>query len=248
MLLYEQYAYAELNAWFQKMKKKPSMANSMTKGIQRGINNLLPDKVHQAITYAIEKMVKGVLIGASFVNPKTLQGASLHLRENLVKKKIKFYEKTASVEGAVTGAGGILMGFVDFPAFLTIKMKLLFEMAALYGHDVEDYKERLFMLYVFQLAFSSQKKRNEVVKILSSWEQFSKDLPEDVDQFDWLSFQLEYRDYLDLAKLAQLIPVIGAGVGAVVNYRLVRQLGNTAMNCYRMRYFANRSADMDQIS
>lgn len=40
---------------------------------------------------------------------------------------------------------------------------------------------------------------------------------------------------IDLAKMAQLIPVIGAAVGAVVNYRLVQQLGVTAMNCYRMR-------------
>jgi len=29
--------------------------------------------------------------------------------------------------------------------------------------------------------------------------------------------------------------VIGAPVGIVVNYRLVKKLGNTAMNAYRMR-------------
>ena len=39
----------------------------------------------------------------------------------------------------------------------------------------------------------------------------------------------------DLAKMAQLIPVIGAPVGVVVNYRLITKLGETAMNAYRMR-------------
>ena len=61
--------------------------------------------------------------------------------------------------------------------------------------------------------------------------------PPQKDDFDWRKFQLEYRDFIDLAKMAQLIPIIGAGVGAIANYKLVQLLGTTAMNCYRMRYF-----------
>jgi hypothetical protein len=34
--------------------------------------------------------------------------------------------------------------------------------------------------------------------------------------------------------MAQLIPVIGAPVGIVVNYSLLKKLGITAMNAYRM--------------
>ena len=56
-----------------------------------------------------------------------------------------------------------------------------------------------------------------------------------MNEFDWRSFQQEYRDYIDLAKMAQLIPVIGAPVGLLVNYRLIKKLGITAMNAYRMR-------------
>ncbi len=67
------------------------------------------------------------------------------------------------------------------------------------------------------------------------WDKKSKELPEDIHQFDWRNFQQEYRDYIDLAKMAQLVPVIGAPVGAVVNYGLIKKLGITAMNAYRMR-------------
>jgi hypothetical protein len=35
--------------------------------------------------------------------------------------------------------------------------------------------------------------------------------------------------------MAQLLPVIGAPVGVIVNYRLIKKLGITAMNAYRMR-------------
>ena len=68
-----------------------------------------------------------------------------------------------------------------------------------------------------------------------NWDEQRKNLPEDINSFDWRNFQQEYRDYIDLAKMAQLVPVIGAPVGLVVNYRLMKKLGNTAMNAYRMR-------------
>jgi hypothetical protein len=116
-----------------------------------------------------------------------------------------------------------------------IKMKLLFNIAALYGFNVKDYKERLYILYIFQLTYSSQQRRNEIYDLLQNWEAYSMLLPANADEFDWRTFQQEYRDYIDLAKMAQLIPVIGAAVGAVANYHLIAQLGETAMNCYRMR-------------
>lgn len=116
-----------------------------------------------------------------------------------------------------------------------MKLKLLFDIATFYGFDVKDYKERLYILYIFQLAFSSQGHRRNVFEKIVDWKEKSRDLPDDIHSFDWLNFQIEYRDHIDLAKLGQLIPVVGAAVGLVVNYRLVTKLGVTAMNAYRMR-------------
>jgi hypothetical protein len=234
---YEQIAFAEMSAWLHKTKKRPSLLNWITKGTQRRLNNLLPEKVHQIITYTVEKMVKGILFGTRFITPAPFQSNILQVRELKAEKIIKIYKRTASAEGAITGAGGILMGFADFPAFLTIKMKMLFEIAAAYGHEVKQFEERLYILFIFKLAFSSQETRNQTIEILENWNDYLQTLPADRDNFDWRSFQLEYRDYMDLAKLAQLIPIIGAGVGAVANYRLSRHLGQTAIQCYRMRYF-----------
>ena len=70
---------------------------------------------------------------------------------------------------------------------------------------------------------------------MDNWDDASKTLPEDIEQFDWRNFQQEYRDYIDLAKMAQLVPVIGAPVGIIANYSLIKKLGITAMNAYRMR-------------
>jgi len=236
MTAYEENAYLLLNNWQQKMQKKPSFTNRIAKGIQNRINNFIPEKVHKVITVTIEKMVKAVLFGAKYTTTQKLAAdASFQLRESYIKQQICFYQKTATVEGAVTGAGGILMGFAEFPILIGIKMKLLFNIAALYGFNVMDYKERLYILYIFQLTYSSQQRRNEIYHLLQNWEGYSILLPANANEFDWRTFQQEYRDYIDLAKMAQLIPVIGAAVGAIANYQLIAQLGETAMNCYRMR-------------
>jgi hypothetical protein len=61
-----------------------------------------------------------------------------------------------------------------------------------------------------------------------------------MNSFDWRTFQQEYRDYIDLAKLMQLVPGIGAVVGAVANFRLMDKLGETAVNAYRMRVLKDK--------
>ena len=144
-------------------------------------------------------------------------------------------QRTGAAEGGITGAGGFLMSMADFPILIGIKMKMLFEIASIYGYDVKDYRERLYILYIFQLAFSSQQGTTKVFMHIKDWEARLSALPENPENFDWLTFQQEYRDYIDLAKLAQLLPVVGAAVGAVANYQLIKKLGKTAMQAYRLR-------------
>lgn len=232
---YEDQVRTEVLFWHRKMTSAPSFTDRLSKKVQDKINGYIPEKVHKAITLTMEKLFKAVLFGAEYTTGRKMTNGSLVYREAYIKNQIAFYQKTASLEGAVTGAGGLLMGLADFPVLIGLKMKLLFDIAALYGFDVKDYRERLYILYIFQLAFSSQQRRNEVYKMIDTWEDFAKTLPEHAEDFDWRSFQQEYRDYIDLAKMAQLVPVIGAAVGAIANYKLVAQLGDTAMNCYRLR-------------
>ncbi len=230
----------ELEFWKREMMHKPSFLNKVTNTLQKKINSYIPDKVHKAITSTMKAMVKTVLYGS--MNTTTSIPAkeiSLMHRESLVLQKIDSYCKTGAAEGGVTGAGGFLMSMADFPILIGIKMKLLFEIASLYGFNVKDYKERLYILYIFQLAFSSKQGTTKVFMHIKDWESQLQILPENPDNFDWRTFQQEYRDYIDIAKLAQLLPVVGAAVGAVANYQLIKKLGKTAMQAYRMRLIDN---------
>ncbi|WP_407654521.1 EcsC family protein [Catalinimonas niigatensis] len=244
---YEGKAMAELVIWEERMQKGPNLIDKLSKEIQHKINTIIPEKFHQAVTLAIKQMVRSILFGSEFTTKKPLTGLSFQEREVKAQRCINIYNKLAATEGGITGAGGFLMAMADFPLFLSLKMKMLYEIAAIYGFDVRDYRERLYLLRIFQLAFSSQQQRNVVFEQLRNWEVYSKSLPNDIHAFDWRAFQLEYRDYLDLAKLAQMIPGIGAAVGVVVNYRLTNHLGKTAMNAYRMRWKGSRRVETISI-
>jgi hypothetical protein len=232
---YEVFITHELKKWQFKMMRNPHLWDKLSRKAQDKINSFIPDKVHKAITTIIRQMVKGVLFGAKHTTAKPLQGLSVFERELVVKEKIKFYRSTAAVEGGVTGAGGFFLGLADFPILIAIKLKLLYEIAAAYGFDLNDYKERIYLLHIFELAFSGREHSKAVYQKLVHWKQVSESLPVDINQFEWRKFQQEYRDYIDLAKMAQLLPVIGAPVGVIANYSLIKKLGNTAMNAYRMR-------------
>lgn len=232
---YERIARQELLRWQEAVQAPPGLLGSLAGDLQRRLNAAIPEKVHRAITAIIEQMTRAMLAGSSYTTAPPLATGSLRERERRIAERIEFFRKAAAAEGGVTGAGGIFLGLADFPLLLTLKLKLLFEIAALYGYSANDYTERLYLLYVFQLAFSNGEHRRHVYAKLPNWHLQPK--PASIDEFDWRTFQQQYRDYIDLAKLAQLLPVVGAPVGAVVNYRLLRKLGETAINAYRMRWF-----------
>ena len=230
----EQIIKAELVLWQQEMRKSPSLANQVVKGMQVRINNLIPDKVHRVFTKAIKEVTRAVLFGAEYTTTTNQNIEDLLNAEIKAKERIRFYSSSASAEGAITGFGGIIWGFADFPLWLSLKMKMLFEIASIYGMDVSDLNERIYILHIFEITFSSQKNRNRVFKVMQHWDE-KKRVHEDIHQFDWRRFQLEYRDHIDLAKLLQLIPGFGAIIGAYVNLNLTKKLGKYAINGYRMR-------------
>lgn len=237
-MTYEEHLRGELIRWRKKMLKSPSLFKKGSKALQTRVNNLFPQKIQQALTVTIKGLVKGVLFSLDYI-PQRKPEANLELieRDRRALELLKKYKRFAAAEGAGTGAGGIVLGIADFPALIAIKMKFLFELAHIYGYSTEDYQERLYLLFVFELAFSSQEKRPDLYYKLSHWEESVKEYPEvkALEYFDWEQFQREYRDAIDLRKMLQMLPGIGAVVGAWANYGLLEDLGHVGMNCFRLR-------------
>ncbi|PEY30827.1 ABC transporter-associated protein EcsC [Bacillus cereus] len=235
MTEYEKKVIKELQQWKHTIIKNSSMVTRFSKKVQTKVQQLIPEKVQNVLTETIKKMVQGISAGSHFIKPKLKETDwSLQRRDEEVLKKMDEYKKIAAAEGAGTGAGGILLGLADFPLLLSIKIKFLFDAATMYGFDTSKEEERLFILHVFQLAFSSDDHRKEIWKAIETWD------TEKENHMDWEKFQQEYRDYIDLAKMLQLVPIIGAPVGAYANYQLLQRLGEVTMNCYRLRFLQQK--------
>ncbi len=231
---YEHKALVEVGEWKYKLQKRSSILNRVSKKAQNKMNSYIPEKVHQTITEAIKQMIQATLAGSNILkkkNPPLIH--SLQGKDEELTKKISQYKKVAVVEGAGTGAGGLLLGLADFPLLLSIKMNFLMEAATIYGYDTEQLEERVYLLYIFQLAFSSEGKRREILEVMENWD----DEKNKVASLNWQELQQEYRDFIDFVKMLQLVPGIGAAVGAYANYNLMDQLGEAARNVYRWRYF-----------
>jgi len=238
---YEARALAEALTWRDRQLKQPGLWDKTTRTTQDRINRVIPERVHEIVTGAVQQMTRGLLAGSEWTTARPLAEGALQEREARVRTRVELYRTTASVEGGVAGAGGFLMAAADFPALMAIKVKMLFEIAALYGYSGRDLKERVIILRIFQLAFSSARHRPEALAALEAAMRAPND-PDALKAFDWRKFQLEYRDYIDVAKLAQLLPLVGAPIGAVVNWRLTQRLADTAMNAYRLRLLADQDA------
>lgn len=246
--IYEKYIRRELNFWVLKLLQSPGILERASKNVQTKMNDkIFPEKVHTFITATVKGLVKSVVFGLEYIpNSPAIYGICLQERDQKAQILLMKYRKVATAEGAGTGAGGLTLAVADFPALIMIKMKFLFELAHVYGFSTKDYRERLFLLYVFQLAFSSQPKRLELFQVIRNWEKNVASCPADtgdLQQIDWEQFQREYRDSIDFRKTLQIIPGFGAAIGAWANYGLLNDLGTIGMNCFRMRIIGGIDVD-----
>jgi hypothetical protein len=235
--LYHQQIQKELRTWEKAMLKPPGLTNRAINSLQAKAQKLVPQKAQDFITASIQKMTETIMTGSRLLTKtERVQTLSLGESDYLVEQAFKAYDKAAIAQGFGFGLGGILLGLADFPALLSIKVKFLFDCARYYGFDVGKESERLFVLYIFQLAFCGDERRLELFPVIKQWKVAAP------EQVDWEAFQTEYRNYIDLAKLLQLLPVIGSVAGASANHGLMKKLKVTAMNCYRMRIL-NKNAE-----
>lgn len=236
---YEQKVHGEIADWEEKMYKPPGWLEKTSKTIGGRINQIIPPKVQNIVTTTIRSIVRTALFGAEYTPKRSVQILpELETADTEAKELFALYQKIAVAEGAGTGAGGFMLGMVDFPALIAIKMKFLFELAHVYGYDTKHFSERVFILKVFQMTFSGPENRAKLLSSIKNWhiekERWLSDA-EYARNMDWETFQIEYRDAIDFRKMLQMMPGIGAFAGAWANYTILEELREFAMNAYRLR-------------
>jgi hypothetical protein len=225
----------ELAIWEWEITKRQGLGKMLSQHVQMGIHSMTPRKIQDLITGSVKTLIEGVLHGSCWIT-KTRIAPHPTLAESdfLVERAYGSYHKAAVAQGIGIGLGGFIVNLADLPALLTTQVKFLFDCCKLYGFNPDIESERVFILYVFQLAYSSNRRRADILPLIKKWDSYAKDLTP-----DWETLQIEYRNYMDIAKLLQLLPVVGAVAGGTANHNLMRTLKKTAMNAYRLRIISS---------
>ena len=157
------------------------------------------------------------------------------------------YKSVAFVEGGGTGAAGLPGIPPDIVALITINQRAIGEYATYYGFDISSQRERLFALHILGLASSpndgaKQVAMAQLVRIAKDvakkkvWTELEKHSFVRVIQVIARSLGIR----LTKVKLGQVLPGVGAAVGAGFNSYYTAKVCDVAFYLYRERFLAEK--------
>jgi len=157
------------------------------------------------------------------------------------------YKTLASAEGAGAGYFGLPGIPPDIVALITLNQRAIGEYATYYGYDISSQQERLFALNILGLASSPNDAAKQVAMaqlVRIAQDVAKKKVWRDLEKHSFVKIiQIIARSLgirLTKAKLAQVIPVTGAFVGAGFNAYYTNKVCDSAFYLYRERFLAEK--------
>ncbi|MDQ6423410.1 EcsC family protein [Paenibacillus sp. LHD-117] len=148
---------------------------------------------------------------------------------------IESSSKTATVQGATTGIGGIFTLAIDIPLLLGLSLKALQEIAISYGYDPNEKSERVFIVKCMQFSSSDIVGKKAILDELAAFHSGEKNGQVMSQLQGWREVMVTYRDNFGWKKLFQMIPIAGMLFGAFLNRSTIQDVAETGKMMYRKR-------------
>lgn len=179
----------------------------------------------------------------------------------------------AAVQGALSGATGVVGSAVDIPASLVMALRMIYQVGRSYGFELEKSNDQDVVQYIFQqvdLGLIAEKQTillavktlattlkshdlNHLQSLVGSggdYDAVKQWLMDENGQFKWQWInQLPKVSVLE--RLALLSPVVGAGVGAVYSWRLIDDVNDKAQQIFstaRRYIMSHEGEEIDLIA
>jgi hypothetical protein len=157
------------------------------------------------------------------------------------------YKTLASAEGAGAGYIGLPGIPPDIVALITLNQRAIGEYATYYGFDISSQQERLFALNILGLASSPNDASKQVAMaqlVRIAQDVAKKKVWRELENHSFVRIiQIIARSLsirLTKAKLAQVVPITGAIVGAGFNAYYTDKVCDAAFYLYRERFLAEK--------
>ena len=184
---------------------------------------------------------------------EALQTRSLELSDRLADNVHNWGITLAGAEGGGTGALGLFGIVFDIPAIITLALRTIHKIGICYGFETKTDEERQYVLSI--LAASGANEMSEKVAAMAAlrtikssiMRQFAEELTQKATtealgkEAGLITIQNLARQLginITKRKALQLIPLVGAAIGASVNGWFIKEVGWAARRMYQERWMS----------
>jgi hypothetical protein len=232
---YEAEQVREIAAW----KSKPpnsfaELFKRVTLGAADLLEKIIPDRpVEIAIDklYSASEMLasqEDVMREAGVQDLAELRDKPLEFCDGLAFRVAAVSRIWATVEGAATGAGGVLTTMIDLPLLFVLSLRTIIKIGHCYGYPLDRQADKPFVLGVLVAALSGtlETKRGRLKQLREIEQLLLEETQEEIVAEEAISllFQLE---------IFEEIPGIGALSGALLNLGFMNRVDNTARRVFQ---------------
>ena len=177
-----------------------------------------------------------------------LREADLEKLDKLAESLVSQNALMAALSGGGSGLGGPLFIAADIPILFTINFRLIQQIGAAYGYPMSGPEYKPLVMAIFNVAASgSRDAKSDALRELSvaaaasaHGSGYKGRQAQGTFREQMGHVPREIAKNLGARKLAQLIPVAGAAVGAGVNYWFTDQTAKTAFMLFRSLYLERK--------
>ena len=236
---------------------------------QKAAEYLVPEAVQDAVA----KTIEGFLGGLDFATRNTIDaeeiGSRLAELQSTLKDELKSADEAAkhywnwhvgyaAAEGGLAGAAGLLGLAADIPALFAITLRLIQQVGTCFGYDVHSENEREYVLHILRtgstgdltakVEFLIGLKQIEQILLKVAWKKMNEALAQrEISRLAAMAALRQFAKSLGIQvtkrKSLQLIPVVGAVIGASFNATFINDVGRAAYMSYRRRWIAERDGN-----
>jgi hypothetical protein len=235
---YEAGIIREIASWkAEKHDPYHRLTAGLTRPLARGLQHVIPQSTARAAIETAYNTSKWLASSADILEKggvgsvDELRHKSLELSDQLADVVGHESQTMAAVDGAVTGAGGVLLSVADVGMLAVLALRAVHRTGQCYGYSLDRPEDRAYALGILMLAgLKSHAERLEVMGKLRNVEQWA--LGEAVEA---VAIERIAQKLIEVASL-ESIPGLGLVLGSASNLYFIRQVLRAARHVFQERW------------
>ena len=215
--------------------------------IAKVVEIIIPDRVallaiEAAYKSSVLAATKGdIWLDAGVADITKLRHEPLEVCDRLARRVGGFAQGVATIEGALTGAGGVWTTLVDIPLLFGLCLRTIIKIGYCYGYALDQPTDKAWVLGAFAVVLSSTKQKR--VELMARLREIEDLLLEETQEQVLVE---EAAALLTQIEVFQDIPVFGAATGAILNFSVAHKTDVTARRLFQERWLRD-NGKVDEV-